>query len=143
MPKRKLDNLDGQRSDDPALGGGESRAQRQQLEGFLELGKKALFRALKVARGFERQKLGRRQKTAKKDGQDADLTRLTAEVAALKVVMYANRIRLKLTKTAEPRPCFYGRDTSLQIRPEDQVHCNLPIASSICTRKRQIVPENA
>ncbi|KAI9878135.1 MAG: hypothetical protein M1830_001781 [Pleopsidium flavum] len=55
--------------------------QRTHLEHEIEHGKKVLHRALKVARGFERQKLGRRQKSAK-DKQDA--ARLEAEVVALK-----------------------------------------------------------
>ena len=61
------------------------RSQRQQLESFIEYGKKNLFRSLKLARGFERQKLGRRQKTAKEKHEDAETARLEAEVAALKV----------------------------------------------------------
>lgn len=61
------------------------RSQRQQLETFIEYGKKNIFRSLKVARGFERQKLGRRQKTAKEKQDDAESARLEAEVAALKV----------------------------------------------------------
>jgi hypothetical protein len=44
-----------------------------------------LHRALKVARGFERQKLGRRQKTAKDNQDVAEVARLEAEVVALKV----------------------------------------------------------
>ena len=59
--------------------------QQRQVELLLEQGKKALFRSLKVARGFERQKLGRRQKTAKAENAEDDLIRLNAEVAALKV----------------------------------------------------------
>lgn len=46
---------------------------------------KILFRALRLARGFERQKLGRRQKVAKQARNDAETARLNAEVAALKV----------------------------------------------------------
>lgn len=59
--------------------------QQRQVEHLLEQGKKALFKSLKVARGFERQKLGRRQKTAKAEKAYDDLQRLNAEVAALKV----------------------------------------------------------
>ena len=59
--------------------------QQRQVEHLLEQGKKALFKSLKVARGFERQKLGRRQKTAKEEKAEDDLIRLNAEVAALKV----------------------------------------------------------
>lgn len=54
-------------------------------ESVLEHSKKALSRALKIARGIERQKLGRRQKTAKESNAAAESARLTAEVTALKV----------------------------------------------------------
>lgn len=89
MPKRKLSELGG---DDVIPIGSldkKSRLQRQQLDGSLDQSRKALFRALKIARGFERQKLGRRQKTAKAENNDADIVRLDAEVAALKVRLLA------------------------------------------------------
>lgn len=59
--------------------------QRSQLAHEIEHGTKILHRALKVARGFERQKLGRRQKAAKDKKDGAETARLEAEVAALKV----------------------------------------------------------
>lgn len=60
--------------------------QRQQLSiSTLDQYEKTLFRALRLARGFERQKLGRRQKVAKQTKDDAETARLNAEVAALKV----------------------------------------------------------
>jgi len=68
-------------------GGPPSRAvvlQRSQLEHEIEHGTKILHRALKVARGFERQKLGRRQKAAKDKKDRPESARLEAEVAALK-----------------------------------------------------------
>lgn len=85
MPKRKLEYMS--RTNAIPLGdlGEQTHSQRQQLDGFLDQSKQALSRALKVARGFERQKLGRRQKTAKGDSNDADTTRLEREVSALKV----------------------------------------------------------
>lgn len=85
MSKRKRENEDG------FLAGGTDHtranlsAQRQSLENVLERSKQPLFQALKLARGFERQKLGRRQKVAKAAGDDGDSERLAAEVAALKV----------------------------------------------------------
>lgn len=79
MLKRKLE--DGNDSDIarrklPRRGG---------LDDILENGKKSLFRALKISRGFERQKLGRRQKTAKEQNFPAETARLAKEVTALKV----------------------------------------------------------
>lgn len=65
--------------------GGLTRAQYAQIEGALDYGRRTLFKALKIARGFERQKLGRRQKTAKEQKKEEDIKRFDAEVAALKV----------------------------------------------------------
>ena len=58
---------------------------QRQIESAIQNGIKTVFRALKVARGFERQKLGRRQKLA--NGKEAieEKERLSGEVAALKV----------------------------------------------------------
>ena len=61
-------------------------AQRKQLDRIVENSKKSLWRALKLARGFERQKLGRRQKMAKQQSHGENCSsRLDAEIAALKV----------------------------------------------------------
>ncbi|QKX59394.1 uncharacterized protein TRUGW13939_06528 [Talaromyces rugulosus] len=49
-----------------------------------ERGTQLLFRALKTARGFERQKLGRRQKTAGQEEDNKALERLGQEVQVLK-----------------------------------------------------------
>ena len=85
MTKRKLEDISGTESAGYGLLDRSTRLQRQQFEGLLEQSKKALFRSLKVARGFERQKLGRRQKAAKTGKNDAEDVRLAAEVVALKV----------------------------------------------------------
>jgi len=53
------------------------------VEEKLHYAKKLLHRALKLARGFERQKLGRRHKAAVK--KQVDVERLDAEIHALKV----------------------------------------------------------
>ena len=83
MVKRKREELDetgASRSKRNAL-----QVPRQQLEIALEYSKKSVSRALKISRGFERQKLGRRQKQAgQKDAGQNELARLDAEVVALK-----------------------------------------------------------
>ena len=61
------------------------RSQRQLSSSTLDQYVKMIFRALRLARGFERQKLGRRQKAAKQSVDDAETARLNTEVAALKV----------------------------------------------------------
>ena len=84
MPKRKIDDLNG--SDGVFVDTAPHRKTlRQGLDVTLENGKKALFRALKISRGFERQKLGRRQKTAKEQNVPTETARLAGEVNALKV----------------------------------------------------------
>lgn len=70
MPKRKRDSNDDL---------------EETLRKQLEQGKKVLTRNLKLARGFERQKLGRRQKDALAKHDTADNVRIEAEIAALKV----------------------------------------------------------
>ena len=77
MPKRKRGAT--------GRNGNSASNNQTQLEEALEQGKKSLFKALKLARGFERQKLGRRQKSAQAKDGEAVLSRLTAEVNALKV----------------------------------------------------------
>ena len=72
-------------------------AQRERIHGLLENGKTTIFRALKVARGFERQKLGRRQKNAAKEKKDEEFNRIKDEVEALK--------KLELEKVAESHLC--------------------------------------
>ncbi len=85
MSKRKYAEISGKEATSNGISGKKLGLQERQVEHLLEQGKKALFRSLKVARGFERQKLGRRQKTAKAEKAETDAIRLDAEVAALKV----------------------------------------------------------
>lgn len=89
MSKRKFKEFDEDKVDTKvgtkSLADKGLRAQQQKLESILERSKKALSQALKIARGIERQKLGRRQKTAKESNAAAESPRLNAEVAALRV----------------------------------------------------------
>lgn len=85
MPKRNFDEFRESDVDSQRLSAGALRAQRTQLERVLEHGKRKLFQALKLGRGFERQKLGRRQKSARESNTESEMVRLNAEVAALKV----------------------------------------------------------
>ena len=96
MSKRKRDE------DDKHSQEGKLRIRQRQLEGAIDLGKKNVFRALKIGRGFERQKLGRRQKAAKGKQAEGDITRLIVEVAVLKVSP-PTREGSKLKPCIEPR----------------------------------------
>jgi BUD22 len=86
MPKRKHSDIE-----EDSLSGFEHREDRKgnlqatRLRHKFERGSQLLYRALKTARGFERQKLGRRQKVAKQNDDGQALQRLDAEVQALKV----------------------------------------------------------
>lgn len=85
MPKRKRAESE-DANDSP-----ESREERKtvlrvtRLTNKFEYEIQTLFRALKTARGFERQKMGRRQKTAQKEKNEGALARLQEEVQVLKV----------------------------------------------------------
>ena len=70
------------------------RKNRQLSKSTLDQYEKTLFRALRLARGFERQKLGRRQQVAKQAKDDAETARLNTEVVALKVVRL-EQVRLR------------------------------------------------
>ena len=84
MPKRKHEHHAG-----PEIyhtnGHETSQLRQEDLDPLLEYGKKSIFRALKLGRGFERQKLGRRQKNAQETAAVEETERLKAEVKALKV----------------------------------------------------------
>lgn len=99
MPKRKHDEISRSEITSDGTTDRALRLQRLQLDGLLNQSRKSLFRSLKVARGFERQKLGRRQKTAKAESNAADTTRLEAEVAALKALDLASTAEIHLYRS--------------------------------------------
>ena len=71
---------------------------RRRIKAALDQGQKDLFRALKLGRGFERQKLGRRQKNARADGNDEAFARMEKEVTALKVTLFRPQLEHVLTR---------------------------------------------
>jgi len=83
MPKRKREMPDGR--DETVKTTVQPSLKQLRAEQKFEHGAKLLTRAFKTARGFERQKLGRRHKTASSSKNTADAARIDAEVAALKV----------------------------------------------------------
>jgi hypothetical protein len=89
MSKRRRDD----ESDDPNIEDRNLALQVSRLRAKTGQGIKSLHEALKLARGFERQKLGRRQKNARQEPQI--LLRLREEVIVLK--------QLQLDKTARSR----------------------------------------
>lgn len=99
MSKRKHDEISRSPTPSNSSPARALRLQCLQLSGLLDQSKTSLFRSLKVARGFERQKLGRRQKTAKTENDAPDTARLEAEVAALKRLDLASTAELHLYKS--------------------------------------------
>ena len=65
--------------------GEETGIKRQRVKHKLNQGVTKLGHAFKVAKGFERQKLGRRRKTAAAQDNKKDVDRIDAEISALKV----------------------------------------------------------
>jgi hypothetical protein len=84
MPKRKRAHR-GTEAVDPAQ---ELELKKEEIGRKLVHGRKLLNRALKTARGFERQKLGKRIKlaTVEQDGEEA--RRLQRELDVLKVCIF-------------------------------------------------------
>ncbi|KAK4692602.1 hypothetical protein P7C71_g4637, partial [Lecanoromycetidae sp. Uapishka_2] len=134
MSKRKYGDISSEEPPSNVYSDKALRLQRQQLEGLLEQGQKSLFRALKVARGFERQKLGRRQKAAIADKQDADIARLAAEVAALKSLdlavtaeshLYKSLLKIKTIASAPSLPRHVQAAVETTTKPLDGPSANV------------------
>jgi hypothetical protein len=77
MPKRKRNAYE----DD---GSRISQVRKNEISEKLTQSKKLLHRALKTAKGFERQKLGKRLKNATEAGSNSDVARIQREIEALK-----------------------------------------------------------
>lgn len=85
MPKRKLEEVSGPaRSSDTR----KMSIHGTRLTQMFENGVLMIMRGLKTSRGFERQKLSRREKTAKQQKDDKALARLKEEIETLKVCSY-------------------------------------------------------
>ncbi|KAK8157763.1 Bud-site selection protein [Phyllosticta citrichinensis] len=85
MPKRKRSGASPAPADDinPALA-----RQRAKLLPLLDRSKKTLIKTLKLARGFERQKLSRRLKTAQTANDAATAARVAREIDAVKALQF-------------------------------------------------------
>src|SRR5271167_2058658 len=94
MPKRKRDDVDAAGDleiEDQAL-----RIRVSRLKAKVDQGQMSICSALKLARGFERQKLGRRQKAAQHEPKV--LLRLREEVIVLKSLDLTNTAKKYLVK---------------------------------------------
>ncbi|RMY33648.1 hypothetical protein D0865_14402 [Hortaea werneckii] len=74
-------------------------AKQQRVQHKLKQGVVKIGHAFKLAKGFERQKLGRRQKSAGAEKKEQDIRRINAEIAALKTLDTTSAGRHHLYKT--------------------------------------------
>lgn len=89
MPKRKLSDLETTPQPNPnPKSKSKSSIQATRLTQLFDQGVHNLSRALKTARGFERQKLGKREQRAKKEKDEKLLGRIGEEIGALKVCLF-------------------------------------------------------
>lgn len=93
MPKRKRD---GSLSNPETASNHILTTRQRRVEYKIAHGQKLLARAFKTAKGFERQKLGRRRKTAGAKSDTKDITRIDAETEALKVCHASTNLRLSI-----------------------------------------------
>lgn len=84
MPKRKHSEFNGPASSDTRKLSMKAARMTNKFEQSVEI----IIKAMKTARGFERQKLSRREKAARKPYDSVTLARLAEEVEALKVRIY-------------------------------------------------------
>ncbi|KAF6227928.1 hypothetical protein HO133_007656 [Letharia lupina] len=134
MSKRKHDEISSSEVSNSGTTAKALRLQRLQLDGLLDQSKRSLFRSLKVARGFERQKLGRRQKTAKTEGNATDTARLEAEVAALKnldlvstaeIHLYKSLLKIKSIASAPAFPHHVQVTIDNSKKPQETASANV------------------
>ena len=106
MPKRKRSTYE----DD---GDRVQSMRKKDVSDKLLQSKKLLHRALKTAKGFERQKLGKRLKNAKDAGSNDAVTRINGEIAALKGLdldemtdaqLYKSLLKVKVLASSELLP---------------------------------------
>ncbi|KAL9633630.1 MAG: hypothetical protein Q9204_003321, partial [Flavoplaca sp. TL-2023a] len=135
--KRKRDDDRQDESGRIELRRGDVRPQQEYLEKLLQGSKRLLAQALKLARGFERQKLGRRQKTAKEAANVDESKRLVAEIKALKSLdiestagNYLYKSLLK-NKPIAPAPAF---PSGLQARVEEKSKPSDPAQANVQAR---------
>ncbi|KAL8787857.1 MAG: hypothetical protein Q9195_007597 [Heterodermia aff. obscurata] len=107
-------------------------SQQDDLEGILDNGKKALYRALRVSKGFERQKLGRRQKTAKEQKESVEsLAQLKRDLQKLNLLaigeihLYKTLLKSKSVSTAPIFPAWVSKKVKQAQSNPDTANANV------------------
>ncbi|PSK54773.1 Protein bud22 [Elsinoe australis] len=111
MPKRKRED-----GSVEAEGAKQKSLRTLQAEAKVHHGQNLIHRAFKTAKGFERQKLGRRRKTALSKKDDKDVARIDAETEALKAGHIHNATTLKSTLDFNKAASNYLAKTLLKIK---------------------------
>ncbi|KAL9118295.1 MAG: hypothetical protein Q9187_005162 [Circinaria calcarea] len=134
MAKRKRGDPDGIYGNLGDLEARELRQRQRHLEGVIDNGKKSVFRALKLGRGFERQKMGRRQKLAREKHVDKDIKRMDAEIVALKNIdlsaiaelhIYRSLMKTKPVAASPIFPRYIAAKVEVSSIPYDVAHANV------------------
>ncbi|KAH8816109.1 Bud-site selection protein [Xylogone sp. PMI_703] len=107
MPKRKRSAYDDANGDN---GNRVLKMRKKDVEDRLAQGKKHLHRALKLAKGFERQKLGKRLKAATTAGETEQIRRINTEINVLKGLDLAKVAENHLYKTLKKIKSFVGSE---------------------------------
>ncbi|KAK0120011.1 hypothetical protein ONS95_011429 [Cadophora gregata] len=101
MPKRKRSTFDGS-------GDRVQHMRKEDAEAKLTQSKRLLHKALKTAKGFQRQKLGNRLKIARAENKSEDIIRINREIEALKMInldqatdSHLHKTLLKIKRLAE------------------------------------------
>lgn len=136
MPKRKLGELDG-----PPRSGDKARKMSMKavrLGVKFDQGVQIITKGLKTARGFERQKLSRREKTARSDNNRITLIKLGEEIEALKVwkIYLSRKVTTSLNVLAQIRnshmlTSLETRRLIITLRPSDISSNNCPRLSGL------------
>jgi BUD22 len=148
MLKRKRGEDEAHSDRDKLREDGALRIRKSRLAARIEQGNVLLHRALKLARGFERQKLGRRQKAAGENAQE--LHRLKEEVIFLKQLELAraaeNHLLKQLVRTRRIRetPDFvslYGKDVDGKVSgPKSGAEANVVGRLVNSNPVREVIP---
>nr|OQO29387.1 hypothetical protein B0A51_03169 [Rachicladosporium sp. CCFEE 5018] len=147
MPKRKRDGDGGDQqavshSDSVPKGAQHQRVQHKLAQGAVKLG-----HAFKIAKGFERQKLGRRQKTVKAAKDVTGERRIESEIAALKTLDTTALGKHHLSKTlgkiksAAASPVLASEIASLPVIPHDAATLNVVARLCKSTPVQAALPE--
>ena len=125
MPKRKREDPEPASGKSSESSKGQT-ARQVRSERVIERGNENLAKAFKVAKGFERQKLSRRRKTAQTQKNQKDVERIDAETEALKVSSSHHALQMHSTDYIPgSRPFHYSLQLSGKNSLENQSHCHL------------------